>query len=102
MTPEQFNQLEQQLAYSAARADIETLCKPVSRAKHGGWWFSLADSAWRERIGNAVPPPAAQAIASVMGQTLLLAWSGETFTLSAQPIWVKPMAVALAVDGAIT
>lgn len=32
-----------------------------------------SDSAWRERIGNAVPPPAAQAIAGVMGRTLLLA-----------------------------
>jgi len=45
---------------------------------------------WRERIGNAVPPPAAQAIAGVMGQTLLLAWSGETFAMSATPIWVQP------------
>ena len=57
----------------------------------------LSDSAWRERIGNAVPPPAAQAIAGVMGQTLLLAWSGETFTLNAMPIWVQPVAIALAV-----
>jgi site-specific DNA-cytosine methylase len=45
---------------------------------------------WRERIGNAVPPPAAQAIGGVMGQTLLLAWSGETFAMSAAPIWVQP------------
>ena len=58
----------------------------------------LSDSAWRERIGNAVPPPAAEAIASVMGQTLLLAWSGETFVLSSQPIWVRPMALAISVD----
>lgn len=57
----------------------------------------LSDSAWRERIGNAVPPPAAQAIASVMGKTLLLAWSGETFQLSAEPIWVQPIAVGLSV-----
>ncbi len=59
----------------------------------------LSDSAWRERIGNAVPPPAAQAIAGVMGQTLLLAWSGETFALNAMPIWVQPVAVALSVAG---
>lgn len=56
----------------------------------------LSDSAWRERIGNAVPPPAAQAIAGVMGQTLLLAWAGETFMLNAMPIWVRPVAVAVA------
>lgn len=58
----------------------------------------LSDSAWRERIGNAVPPPAAQAIASTMGQTLLLAWSGESFMLSSQPIWVRPMLTAISVD----
>lgn len=55
----------------------------------------LSDQAWRERIGNAVPPAAAQAIAEVMGTTLLLAWSGETFTLSSQPIWVQPFAIAM-------
>lgn len=32
-----------------------------------------------------------------MGTTLLLAWSGETFLLSSAPIWVRPVAVALAV-----
>lgn len=36
-------------------------------------------------------------IAHVMGETLLLAWSGETFLLSAQPIWVRPIVAALAV-----
>ncbi|WP_372443533.1 DNA cytosine methyltransferase [Acidithiobacillus ferrooxidans] len=58
----------------------------------------LSDSAWRERIGNAVPPPAAQAIAEVMGQTLLLSWAGETFVLNAMPIWVRPVAMALSVS----
>ena len=57
----------------------------------------LSDAGWRERIGNAVPPGAAQAIAETMGRTLLLAWSGTGFTLSNLPIWVKPMAVALSV-----
>lgn len=56
------------------------------------------DGAKRERIGNAVPAAAAQAIADLMGQTLLLAWSGESFALSAQPIWVQPIAVALSVN----
>lgn len=49
-------------------------------------------------FGNAVPSPAAAAIASVMGQTLLLAWSGQTFVLSATPIWVRELAIGLAVD----
>ncbi|HGE2306762.1 DNA cytosine methyltransferase [Pseudomonas aeruginosa] len=57
----------------------------------------LSDSDWRERIGNAVPPKAAQAIAEVMGTTLLLAAMGETFMLSSMPIWVRPVAVALSV-----
>ena len=60
-----------------------------------------SDQAWRERIGNAVPSAAAQGIAHVMGETLLLAWSGETFMLSAQPIWVRPLAIAISVRGAI-
>lgn len=59
-----------------------------------------SDQAWRERIGNAVPADAAKAIAEVMGETLLLAWSGETFLLSSRPVWVRPVAMALAVQGA--
>jgi hypothetical protein len=57
----------------------------------------LSDQAWRLRIGNAVPPGAAQAIAETMGRTLLLAWSGQSFMLSNVPIWVQPVAVALSV-----
>ncbi|HIE1896015.1 TPA: DNA cytosine methyltransferase [Pseudomonas aeruginosa] len=57
----------------------------------------LSDSDWRERIGNAVPPAAAEAIAGVMGTALLLAEAGETFMLNNTPIWVRPVAVALSV-----
>lgn len=56
-----------------------------------------SDGAWRERIGNAVPAPAAKAIADVMGKTLLLAWGGETFALDSMPVWVRELAVAIAV-----
>ena len=55
----------------------------------------LSDCAHRERIGNAVPPPAARAIAGTIGTTLLLAWGGVTFMLNSQPIWVRNVAVAL-------
>ncbi len=55
------------------------------------------DQDWRERIGNAVPSAAATAIAEVMGETLLLAKAGETFQLSARPVWVRPVAMALSV-----
>lgn len=60
-----------------------------------------SDQAWRERIGNAVPSLAAKGIAEVMGETLLLAMTGETFRLSAQPIWVRPLAIAISVDSSI-
>lgn len=58
----------------------------------------LSDSAWRERIGNAVPGPAAEAMANVMGTTLLLAWSGETFALGSTPIWVRNVAASLSIQ----
>ena len=56
----------------------------------------LSDADWRERIGKAVPPDAATTIADTMAKTLLLAWSGESFMLSALPIWVRPIGVAIA------
>ncbi|WP_419692216.1 DNA cytosine methyltransferase [Burkholderia gladioli] len=74
-------------------AVLQSLVEPEEQLELDG----LSDQAWRERIGNAVPPDAAQAIAEVMGTTLLLAESGETFQLSSTPVWVRPVAVALTV-----
>ncbi|WP_029046223.1 DNA cytosine methyltransferase [Cupriavidus sp. amp6] len=74
-------------------AAIQSLIEPEEYLELDG----LSDQAWRERIGNAVPPYAAEAIAEVMGTTLLLAETGETFMLSATPVWVRPVAIALAV-----
>lgn len=74
-------------------AALQSLIDPEERFQLDG----KSDSAWRERIGNAVPPSAAQAIASVIGQALLLAWSGETFVLGSTPIWVRDVAVAISV-----
>ncbi|MDY0747334.1 DNA cytosine methyltransferase [Paucibacter sp. R3-3] len=54
-----------------------------------------SDQAWRERIGNAVPRASARAIADEMLRTLMLADAGETFQLSAAPVWVRPVAAAL-------
>lgn len=54
-----------------------------------------SDSAWREWIGNLVPPDAAAAMASVAARALLLARTGETFSLSSENIWVRPVALAL-------
>ncbi len=67
---------------------------------HKAHYFTMAgnsDQRWREGIGNAVPRAAAKAIAEVMGETLLLARAGETFQLSMKPIWVRGVAMALAV-----
>lgn len=57
-----------------------------------------SDSAWRERIGNAVPVGAAAEIASMMGRTILMARAGYTFSLDNTPIWVRDVGVALAVN----
>jgi len=74
-------------------ASLQSLVDPEEHLELEG----LSDSAWRERVGNSVPPDAAQAIAETMGRTLLLAWSGTGFMLSNLPIWVQPVAVALSV-----
>lgn len=74
-------------------AALQSLVDPEEQLELDG----LSDQAWRERIGNAVPPAAAEAIAHVMGTTLLLAAAGETFMLNSTPIWVRPVAVGLSV-----
>ncbi len=74
-------------------AALQSLVDPEEHLELEG----LSDAGWRERIGNAVPPDAAQAVAETMGRTLLMAWSGTGFMLSNLPIWVQPMAVALSV-----
>jgi hypothetical protein len=58
----------------------------------------LSDADRSERTGNAVPPDSATAIAVTMGKMLLLAWSGESFMLSAMPILVRPIGVAMSLD----
>ncbi|AUO22492.1 DNA cytosine methyltransferase [Pseudomonas sp. NC02] len=79
-------------------AALQSLVEPEEMFELDG----LSDQAWRERIGNAVPPAAAEAIAHVMGTTLLLAEAGETFMLNSMPIWVQPVAVALSVSQCAT
>jgi site-specific DNA-cytosine methylase len=59
-----------------------------------------SDAQKREWIGNAVPSAAAQGMAEEIGEALLLAKLGETFTLSDKAIWVSPLRMALAVDHA--
>ena len=59
----------------------------------------VSDCAHRERIGNAVPKKAAAAMAEEIGRAILLSRVGESFQLSSTPIWVRSVAVALAVSG---
>ncbi|MED5607842.1 DNA cytosine methyltransferase [Pseudomonas sp. JH-2] len=75
------------------KAALQSLVEPEEYLVLDG----MSDKDWSERIGNAVPPKAAQAIGEVMGTTLLLAGMGETFMLSNTPIWVRNVAVALSV-----
>lgn len=78
-------------------AALQSLVDPEEKLELDG----LSDQAWRERIGNAVPPAAARAIAEEIGRTLLLAWTGKTFALSSTPIWVRDVAVALTMSGEV-
>ncbi|RJX17689.1 MAG: DNA cytosine methyltransferase [Desulforudis sp.] len=48
-----------------------------------------ADARWRERIGNAVPPPAAQAIGDAILQALLPSQVGA-WVMGSTAIWVRP------------
>jgi len=75
------------------KAALQSLVEPEEYLVLDG----LSDKDWSERIGNAMPPHAAEAIADVMGTTLLLAEQGETFMLNNTPIWVRNVAVALSV-----
>jgi site-specific DNA-cytosine methylase len=71
-----------------------------------GIWFArsgfeldaTSDVSKREWIGNAVPGNAARGMAETIGEAIILARIGETFQLSSREIWVKPGALALAVD----
>lgn len=45
-----------------------------------------ADSKWRERIGNAVPPPSVRAVGEVILRALLLS-RVDAWELSATGIW---------------
>jgi site-specific DNA-cytosine methylase len=60
--------------------------------KIDGEWLELAGRShkrWRQRIGNAVPPAAAEAIADSCLATLDAA-ENDTFLMSGQPVWVEP------------
>lgn len=59
---------------------------------------SKSDAEKREWIGNAVPSDSAAEIGGVIGEAILLAEMGETYSLSAATIWVSPARIALAVD----
>jgi site-specific DNA-cytosine methylase len=48
------------------------------------------DARWRERIGNAVPPAAAQAIAETVLRTLMANAMNE-WLMAAEEIWVMPI-----------
>jgi site-specific DNA-cytosine methylase len=75
-------------------AALQSLVKPGELFELDG----ISDSAKRERIGNAVPPDSAMEVGNVILTTMLLALTGETFLLSNTPIWVRNVAVGLAID----
>ncbi|NYT26205.1 DNA cytosine methyltransferase [Alcaligenaceae bacterium] len=79
-------------------AALQSYYDPDDFAEHGPLVMEgTSDQVWREHVGNMVPPAAAQAMAEEIGRAILLSWAGETFQLSATPIWVRPLAIAIAV-----
>ena len=57
-----------------------------------GDWLQLtgrSHQAWRQRIGNAIPPPAAEAIGRSALATLSASREGS-YLMSAAPVWVSP------------
>ncbi|HGY2474015.1 TPA: DNA cytosine methyltransferase [Pseudomonas aeruginosa] len=72
---------------------LQSLIEPEEYLELDG----LSDGDWRERIGNAVPPDAAEAIGEAFGTTLLLVWSGQTYSIGKTPIWVRNSLAALSV-----
>jgi site-specific DNA-cytosine methylase len=88
-------------------ASLQALFDPEEAfgCENGVWFartgFDLdasSDVAKREWIGNAVPGDSATGMAETIGETIILARLGESFMLSTREIWVKPGALALAVD----
>ncbi len=57
-----------------------------------------SDAMRREWIGNAVPSVAAKGMAETVGEALLRARLGMTFSLSSRKVWVSPLDMALAVS----
>jgi len=61
-------------------------------AKLRGKWLRFTGNshkAWRQRVGNAVPPPTAKAIATNCAATLAASAAGSMI-LSSEAIWVAP------------
>jgi site-specific DNA-cytosine methylase len=62
----------------------------------GDWspFDGTSHSAWRERIGNSVPSPAAEAIGGVIGRALLAHWSGTYLQATMEAPWCLPIVAA--------
>lgn len=83
-------------------AALQSLFDPEDPEDMAAFYFDgKNDSLHREWIGNAVPSKAAEAMAQEILRTLMLADAGETFQLSATPVWVRPLVTALTLPGAL-
>ena len=72
--PRQTCEADSETPTSFALTALQSLVDPEEQLELD----DLSDADRRERIGNAVRPDAATAIADTIGKTLLLAWSGES------------------------
>ncbi len=71
-------------------AHLQGLLQPGDSSPFDG----SSHTAWRERIGNAVPSPAAEAIGGVIGRALLAHWSGTYLQATMEHPWCLPVVAA--------
>ena len=72
----------------------------ISASTTGNGAFAVADPRPNLQREHRVARHCRSARANPMGKTLLLVWSGESFMLSALPIWVRPIGAGMSVDQA--
>lgn len=80
------------------RAALQGLLDPDTAGEFSAAVAGSTVSQVSEWVGNAIPPPAMAASLRAAGLAILLSRAGETFALSACPVWVRPFARALLLE----
>lgn len=81
------------------RAALQGLVDTGSIEEFSAAVAGMTVSAVSGAVGNAIPPPAMAATLRAAGLAILLSRAGESFALGSTPVWVKPLARAVLLDG---